>query len=177
MGGRISQRRGRTLLASVALGAAVLTTGCAAGQITQTAEEQPGVPGAQGSIGQVELHNVTVAYPDSGIYEPGSTARVNFVVVNDGTTKDTLVKVSSGSARTVRISGDSGSKVPVAPQASVNVYGDGPSVIMTGIVRPLQSGQQTTIIFRFAKAGEVAISVPVAPAPSALPKTTLNPSN
>ncbi|HEX3816487.1 MAG TPA: hypothetical protein VHX59_26900 [Mycobacteriales bacterium] len=181
MGGRISQRRGRTtgrgLLASMALGAAVLATGCASGQITQTSEEQPSVPGAEGSVGQLELHNVTVAYPDSGVYKPGSTARVNFVVVNSGVKADTLVGVSSGSAKTVRISGDSGKSVPVGPQASVNVYGDGPSVIMTGIVRPLRSAQQTTITFRFAKAGQVAISVPVAPAPSALPKTTLNPSD
>jgi hypothetical protein len=181
VGGRISRRHGRTsgrtLLASVALGAAVLTTGCAAGQIAQTAQEVPGVPGAEGNVGSIELHNVYVAYPASGVYQPGSAGRLNFVIVNSGTHADKLVGVTSGGAKTVRISGKSGATVPIGAQSSVNVYGDGPSVVLTGFVRQMRSAQQTTVIFQFAKAGQVAISVPVAPASKPLPKTPLNPSD
>jgi copper(I)-binding protein len=176
---RTSQRHGmstrRALLASVGVAATVLASGCAAGQIAQTAEEQPGVPGAQATLGEIQLHNVTVAYPNSGSYTPGSTGRLNFVVVNDGTQADHLIGVSAGAAKTVRISGPDGNKIQVGPQSSVNVYGDGPKVQLTDMVRQLRSSQQTTVTFRFARAGEVAISVPVAPAATVLPTTHLVP--
>lgn len=173
---RTSQRRftGRALLASVAVGAAIAASGCASGQIAQTAEEQPGVPGAEGSVGAIQLHNVAVAYPASGVYDVGSTARLTFVIVNDGDRGDRLVSVSSGSAKVVRIDGD-GDAIKVGPQANVNVYGDGPKVVLTNLVRQLRSSEQTSVTFRFAKAGEVTIQTPVAPASKVLPKETLKP--
>ncbi len=176
---RISQHRGMStrsaLLASVGIAATVLASGCAAGQIAQTAEEQPGVPGAQATLGDVQLHNITIAYPNNGAYQPGSTGRLNFVVVNNGKQADHLVGVSSGAARSVQISGPDGNKIQIGPQSSVNVYGDGPKVQLTGITRELRSSQQTTVTFQFDRAGEVSIKVPVAPASTVLPTTHLTP--
>ena len=194
MGCRISGRRGRVALAGVAIGVAVLTAGCAAGQIAQTAEEVPGVPGAQGTVGPIQVHNVTLAYPQGGVYQVGSTARLQFVIVNTGQQADQLVGVSSGSATGVRLAPSAPSgptaqpgqstasaspsgklasgPITVGPQANVNVYGSGASVVLTGIVRELRSSQQSTITFRFAKAGTLTIAVPVAPAASELPKET-----
>jgi copper(I)-binding protein len=173
---------GRIVLAGIAAGAVVLTAGCAAGQIAQTAEEVPGVPGAQATVGPIQLHNITVAYPSNGVYQVGSAARLNFVIANTGGQADQLVSVSSGSAKTVQIStvkpgarplAKAATALKVGPQANLNVYGSGPSVTLTGLVRELRSSQQTTITFRFANAGQVQVSVPVAPASSAIPKTTI----
>jgi copper(I)-binding protein len=166
-------------LAGIAAGAAVLTAGCAAGQIAQTAEELPGVPGAQATVGPISLHNITVAYPNGGVYQAGSTARLNFVIANTGLKADQLLSVSSGSAKTVQIkpkpdmTAKNAAALKVGPQANLNVYGSGPSVVLTGLVRELRSSQQTTITFRFAKAGQVQVSVPVAPAAAAIPKTAV----
>lgn len=172
----------RIVLAGIAAGAVVFTAGCASGQIAQTAEEVPAVPGAQATIGPIQLHNITVAYPTNGMYDVGSTARLNFVIANTGSKADQLVSVSSGSARTVRISAQPAGASPptkqssalkIGPQENLNVYGSGPKVLLTDMVRPLRSSQQTTITFRFKNAGQVAVSVPVAPAASAIPKTTI----
>jgi periplasmic copper chaperone A len=166
----------RIVLAGIAAGVAVLTAGCGAGQIAQTAEEQPGVPGAQAAVGPIQLHNITVAYPNGGVYRVGSTARLNFVIANTGAKADQLVSVSSGSAKTVRLvpkpdmTAKTAATLTVGPQANLNVYGPGPKVLLAGIVRELRSSQQTTVTFRFAKAGQVQVSVPVAPASKALPK-------
>jgi len=176
---RISQHRGMStrsaLLASVGVAATVLASGCAAGQIAQTAEEQPGVPGAQATLGNIQLHNVSIAYPNSGSYQPGSMGRLNFVVVNDGKQADHLVGVSAGAAKSVRISGPDGNRIQVGPQSSVNAYGDGPKVQLVNMVRQLRSSERTTVTFRFDRAGEVSVKVPVAPASTVLPTTHLVP--
>lgn len=174
----------RIVLAGIAAGAVVLTAGCAAGQIAQTAEEQPAVPGAQASVGPIQLHNITVAYPSGGVYDAGSTARLNFVITNTGLKADHLVSVSSGSARTVQIvpkksgtvapqGGTAAATLKIGPQANLRVFGPGPKVLMVGLVRPLRSSQQTTVTFRFAKAGQVRVGVPVAPSAKTLPKTAI----
>jgi len=184
VGCRISGRRGRVALLGAAIGMAALTAGCASGQIAQTAEAVPGVPGAEGTVGPIQVHNVTLAYPQGGVYRVGSTARLQFVIVNTGAQADQLVGVSSGSATGTAISpaespGISPPKATkpvtslnIGPQANLNVYGSGASVVLTGMVRELRSSQQTTITFRFAKAGNVQVAVPVAPAPNALPKAS-----
>lgn len=164
----------RIVLAGIAAGAVVFTAGCASGQIAQTAEEVPAVPGAEATVGPIQLHNITVAYPKGGVYDVGSTARLNFVIANTGSSADHLVSVSAGSAKTVRIIPKPGkASLQIGPQANLNVYGSGPKVLLTDIVNQLRSSQQTTVTFRFAKAGQIAVKVPVAPAASAIPKTQI----
>jgi copper(I)-binding protein len=87
----------------LALGAALVLAGCGAGQITQTASQQPAVNGTHAQVGTIALRNAAVAYPPSGAaYAPGARPQLTLVIVNQGQQDDTLTAVSvDGAAATL----------------------------------------------------------------------------
>lgn len=94
--------------------AAVLMAGCSAGQITQTATQEPAVNGASGMAGPIAIRDAQLAFPSNaqGVYQPGSTARLIVTIVNTGIADDTLTRISSPAATSVRIDGsDTGTKL------------------------------------------------------------------
>ncbi|HEX3590419.1 MAG TPA: hypothetical protein VHV74_12380 [Pseudonocardiaceae bacterium] len=94
--------------------AAVLMAGCSAGQITQTATQEPVVNGASGMAGPIAIRDAQLAFPSNaqGTYQPGSTARLIVTIVNTGIADDTLTKITSPAATSVRIDGsDTGTKL------------------------------------------------------------------
>lgn len=94
--------------------AAVLVAGCGAGQIAQTDTQESAVNGANGMIGAIAIRNAQLAFPGNpqGVFQPGSTARLIVTIVNTGLSDDTLTKLSSPAATSVRIDGStSGGKL------------------------------------------------------------------
>jgi copper(I)-binding protein len=91
--------------AAVTLGvAALLVTGCSAGQTAQTATQKSTVDGTAGTAGDIALRYVRLAYPEGGQYLAGATATLQFFAVNSGPQPDRLVQVRTDGAAQVTMS-------------------------------------------------------------------------
>lgn len=98
------------LLSAAALGTALLVSGCGAGQISQTAEMQPAVPGANstftpGGDNSIQLRNVMLAYPGVDGYQQGANAPLLLHIFNTGSAPVTLVQVETDAAAAVTLRG------------------------------------------------------------------------
>jgi copper(I)-binding protein len=85
----------RLRVALVAVGAALLTGACAAGQVAQTADEKPSLDGTNGSVGTIDVRGVAFHAPSGSSYSGGSSVPLSAYIVNNGTSADRLVKVES----------------------------------------------------------------------------------
>ncbi|WP_157162943.1 hypothetical protein [Actinoalloteichus spitiensis] len=102
-------RRVGMLPAAFGLGAALLLTGCSAGQITQTSSQVPVIAGADADAGTIAVRDAKLTFPteqDPPAYPAGSDAPVSVTIVNRGTDADTLLSVTSPSAESVTVEGD-----------------------------------------------------------------------
>lgn len=79
-------------LVVTAVGVALLTSGCAAGQRAHTAEELPTIPGANADLGSIHLRSALIEPPSgtTAFFPKGSDLSVKLVIVNSGATADTL---------------------------------------------------------------------------------------
>jgi copper(I)-binding protein len=104
----------RAAAAAALAAAALLAAACSTGQTAQTSTEKSTVEGAHANLGNIALRNVRVAYPDGGRYPAGSSAPLQFIVVNEGGTADSLVSVRADVAPSVALApaGASGSATP-----------------------------------------------------------------
>ncbi len=142
-------------------GAAVtLIAGCAAGQVSQTADAISTVDGARATVGQIELRDVSFEAPGAEGWAAGDDVRLQFFAVNsDPVEADELVSVTSGS-----FDGESGQSLPVEIPAGQSVdFRDtaGETVELTGLADQLYSSVRVDVTFTFERAGEVTVSVPV----------------
>jgi copper(I)-binding protein len=113
---RLQNRRvlGSTVLA---LGAALVLAGCGAGQLTQTASQEPAVNGAYAQVKELFIRDAALQYPpNKKAYAEGSTASLRLTIVNTGGTDDELVGVATDAAGGVDIQG---SKLVVARNSLV----------------------------------------------------------
>ena len=111
--------------------AASVLTGCAAGQRAQTAAEVESVDGARIDVGAIALRNIGVAAPATGAsYAKDASADLVVDIVNNGTSPDALVSVSTPAAASVVLTPPSASSatsasalpsVPSSPVASGSV--------------------------------------------------------
>lgn len=133
----MSLQNRRVLGAGVlALGAALVLAGCGAGQITQTASQQPAVNGTHAQVKTIVLRNAAVQYPTSGAgYAAGATPALTLTIVNQGAQDDSLVSVTTedGTQATV-----GGSKDVVAGHSLV--IGPDDAVESTNEAQPTSSG-------------------------------------
>lgn len=93
--------------------AAVVLTGCGAGQVAQTDSQQPAINGASGTVGAIAVRNAELQFPDNpqGVLTPGSNVPLIVTIINTGVTADELTGVSSPAAQSVTIDGSaSGTK-------------------------------------------------------------------
>jgi hypothetical protein len=73
-----------------------LLAGCAAGQNAQTSKEKSVIDGVNVTSGSISLDDVSVSSPSDGAgYTAGADAPVDLVIVNSGTTPDTLISVTA----------------------------------------------------------------------------------
>lgn len=131
-------------LSAAALGTVLLAAGCGAGQVAQTAEMQPAVPGANstptaGADASIQLRNVLIAYPGVEGYEQGDNAPLELFIFNTGQRPVTLVEVTTDAARTAHMTGattTTASPPPPSPSPSESPHETptgSPSATPTGL--------------------------------------------
>jgi copper(I)-binding protein len=144
-------------VAALTIGASVLT-GCAAGQISQTADQIANVDGAQGTVGPIGVRQALLATPEGANYAKGSQAPLTLWISNDSQDPDTLTGISTD-AGTVKITGTA----TVGPRSLLQIGGDDAAVtaMLTGLTRELNYGISVPMTFSFAKAGQLSLNVPI----------------
>lgn len=97
----------RLLPAVLGIGAAILVSGCSAGQITQTDTQVPGVNGSMGTVKQIAVRDIQLAFPTAKrFYTKGDSASVIVTIANSGDTSDKLTSISSPQFSSGQIIGD-----------------------------------------------------------------------
>ncbi|MEU3272799.1 copper chaperone PCu(A)C [Saccharomonospora sp. NPDC006951] len=154
--------------AAFGLGAALLVTGCGAGQITQTDTQVAAVNGAEAQVGTMAIRNAELAYPTGGepaVHTEGSDADVLMSIVNQAGEDDQLVSASSESADNVEIGGERGipgattlAISPTAPENGNQLHG---TITLQGLKQEVRPGQNLVITLTFREAGEVRVDLPV----------------
>lgn len=169
-------RRTATAIALLAAGAFALTA-CGAGQISQTATQVAAVNGNSADVGDIQLRNVHVVYPNSQEYSitPGGTVELGFTAINSSpAVADELIDISSPEAQiTIVDEAESGSN-EIAPLTALgagvpaDTQLDDPllpiqliTVEMADISEDVRPGLTLPVTFEFANAGEVVVNVPV----------------
>ncbi|MDI9896207.1 hypothetical protein QM797_15890 [Rhodococcus sp. IEGM 1381] len=169
-------RRVATTLALLAGGALALTA-CGAGQISQTATQVAAVNGNSADVGDIQLRNVHVVYPNSQEYsiEPGGTVELGFTAINSNpAVADELTGISSPEAQiTIVDEAEPGSteiaaSTALGAGAPADTQLDDPlvpiqliKVEMADISENVRPGLTLPVTFEFANAGEVVVNVPV----------------
>lgn len=168
-----------TALIAAACAIALALTGCSAGQITQTDSQMAAVDGAYGDVGdRIALRDVLIPAPSSsaGTYPAGSNVPVLLTIVNQGTSPDELISVTSPAADRVLVLGTRtippGTNV-TSTIASAPGTGQPQSPLVVGQLRivlnttqPLRVGLNTPVTFVFRNAGTLTVPVPMAVPPS-----------
>jgi copper(I)-binding protein len=90
---------GMLLCSTVALSA------CSAGQVNQTSTQLRDKTGPEGTVGDLLLREVQLAYPQSGAYAAGDDAELQAAIVNTGDQPDTLVNITGPDFASVRVTG------------------------------------------------------------------------
>lgn len=141
-----------------ALGAGLLLSGCAAGQVSQTAQEVAAIDGGNATVGDVGVRNALLATPDAANYARGSDVKLLMVLSNDGFAADTLTSISSPAASAVKLSGS----ITLPAQSLVNIGADSTATAtLTGLTKPVCYGQSIPLTFSFARAGQLTLNVPI----------------
>jgi hypothetical protein len=158
------------LVGLAALFAAVLT-GCGAGQISQTAVQEPAVNGNRTTINNIALRDVRIqAVQPNDFVQPGRTVELVLVAVNQSPdVTDRLVGISSDIGA-VTVNGDGrvppngmlfigrpeGQNVAPGPLGSNNA-----AKATVNLLKPISNGLTYNFTFTFEKAGQGTVSVPI----------------
>lgn len=177
----------RFKLAACGLAAAFLVggalIGCSAGQLSQTAQQEPGVNGTLANIGDIALRNVHLGVTQKSDYvQPGTDVELLFQAANGSPEVDDKLLSVSSDIGTVTLTGDT-----TVPADGVLIVGapDGQTTPLEGVeaveaaeavvslTKPITNGLTYDFTFTFEKAGEGTFAVPVsageAPRRDALP--------
>ena len=122
-------RRAALLLTAGAASAALLSA-CGTGQIAQTAQKVSAVEGVSGNVGNIDVSNALLAFPQAHRYAKGSDAPVAFTVANDGLIDDRLVAARSEDAASVVLAQPAPGSVP--PQLGCVI----PASVLEAVVPP-----------------------------------------
>ncbi len=180
---------GRTVAKGLLIGALALlisaVAGCEAGNDAPTLQFHQAAPGAYGTTDGISISNAFVLGAPVGATVPaGSSASLFLSLYNSGTGDDTLVSVSApGYASSVQVTGGT---VSLPATAQVNMTGPEPSVVLSGLTKPISGGQAIPLTLNFEHAGSLTLQVPVVAqsfsystfsppptaSPTATPKTT-----
>ncbi len=163
--------RSKIRLPIAVIGLTVLVSGCGAGQISQTAMQDPAVNGNKVQIQNVGLRDVRIqALQTSDVLQPGRTVELALVAVNQSPdTTDTLVGITS-EVGTVTVSGDT--RLPAGGMLFIGepegkYVAPGPLDSNTAaratvtLAKPISNGLTYTFTFNFEKAGQASVLVPI----------------
>lgn len=168
-----SKRRSCVLvaMATCGLAASVVLSGCGAGQVSQTATQEPAVNGTAGKAGPIVLRNVHISADQTSDYiRPGAEAELIFVAANDSAdVDDKLVSITSD-VGTVTLTG--GGQIPANGTLVVGSP-DGQETALSAIEpadaaeaklelsKPITNGLTYDFTFTFENAGEATVAVPI----------------
>jgi copper(I)-binding protein len=170
---RLDIRRASVTRTGLAVGALVVATalsGCGAGQISQTATQEPAVNGTSGTTKNITLRNVHIQAVQKGdALEPGQHVDLMFVASNMSADKaDKLVKITSD-VGTVSITGSTtvppngvlivGNPDGVSPLSAVEGAEAGDASVTLN--KKISNGLTYNFTFTFANAGDAKLSVPI----------------
>jgi hypothetical protein len=158
-------------LAACGLAAAVALSGCGAGQISQTATQEPAVNGTSANIGDISVRNIHLRAVQSTDYiQPGREVELIFVAANNSPdVDDKLVSITSDFG-TVTLTGDA-----TVPAGGVLVVGapDGQTTPLESVeaadaveasvtlTKPITNGITYNFTFDFERAGQGTVPVPI----------------
>jgi copper(I)-binding protein len=158
-------------LAACGLAAAVALSGCSAGQVSQTATQEPGVNGISANIGSIALRNIHLRAAQSTDYvQPGRDVELLFVAVNNSPdVNDKLVSITSEVGK-VSLSGDT--SIPANDVLVVGKADGQPEPLekaglaegaeaKVALSKPITNGLTYKFVFDFEKAGEATVAVPI----------------
>jgi hypothetical protein len=152
---------------------AAALTGCGAGQISQTANQEPAVNGTTGTVKNITLRNVHLQALEAGdALEPGRAVPLMFVASNlSPDSPDQLLGITSDIG-SVSITGNAavppggvlvvGTPDAVTPLGSVE--GADAADASVSLTKPIRNGLTYQFTFTFAKAGDTTLSVPISAA-------------
>ncbi|GII67330.1 hypothetical protein Skr01_74150 [Sphaerisporangium krabiense] len=189
-----STSRRRVIIATALLAAVPALAACGAGSDANTStayaptEANVLLDGEAKTYGRngIKIAQAFALGPDSGQQiASGGSVPLYISMLNDGTGADTLesVAINDRSAASVK-----GGAIQLPPGQLVNTGRPASQVVLEGVQKPLRGGESISLTLRFAKAGDIAMTVPVvtrsreyaslSPAPSApaTPSTTPTPS-
>ena len=145
--------------AALVFAAACLTlSGCAAGQVAQTADQVAAIDGANGTIGDITVLNARLAPTEGQGFAQGSNGRLLLWISNGGLSADTLSQVSTTAADSVRIVGDAG--IPGQYLSDMSSL-TGTRVVVTNFTQDVPYGQSIPVTFAFANAGTLNLDIPI----------------
>jgi hypothetical protein len=158
-------------LAACGLTAAVALTGCGAGQISQTANQQAAVNGVNVTVGDLSLRNIHLRAPQTADYvRPGTRVELIFTVANNSPDQpDRLTSVRSDVGN-VSISGDptvpaGGSLVVGQPDGQIaaleSVDAAEPGSADVSLSQPISNGLTYDFTFSFQRNGDATVAVPI----------------
>jgi copper(I)-binding protein len=161
----------RFKLTACGLAVAIALAGCSAGQISQTATQQAAVNGTSANLGDIALRNVHLrANLTTDYVQPGREVELLFQVSNESPdTEDKLVSITSD-VGAVSVTGDT-----TVPAGGVLVVGapDGQTTPLDAVEaadaaqatltlsKPITNGLTYNFTFKFEKAGEATVVVPI----------------
>ena len=151
--------------------AAAVLSGCSAGQVAQTATQEPAVNGTSANAGNIALRNVHLRATQSSDYvEPGRDVELIFVAANSSAdVGDKLISITSDPG-SVEVSGDTA--VPAAgvlevgtpdgqPTALESVEAADSAEATVALSKPITNGLTYDFTFTFEKAGDITVGVPI----------------
>ncbi|HEY5114754.1 MAG TPA: hypothetical protein VIJ00_04430 [Nakamurella sp.] len=145
--------------AALVFAAACLTlSGCAAGKISQTADQVAAIDGANGSIGDITVLNARLAPTEGQGFDQGANGRLLLWVSNGGLSADKLSQVSTPAAASVRIVGDA--SIPGQYLSDMSSL-TGTRVVVTNFTQDIPYGQSIPVTFSFANAGTLNLDIPI----------------
>ena len=158
-------------LAACGIAAAVVLSGCSAGQVSQTATQEPAVNGTSARAGDVDLRNVHLrAVQTTDYIQPGSDVELIFVAANaSADVDDKLVSIKSD-VGAVTLQGDT--SVPANGVLVMGVPDGQPTPLESiepaesaeatvALSKPITNGLTYDFTFTFEKAGETTVGVPI----------------
>jgi copper(I)-binding protein len=158
-------------MATCGLAVSLVLGGCSAGQVSQSATQEPAVNGTSGKAGPIALRNVHIRAAQTTDYvRPGEDAELILVVANNSAdVPDKLVSITSD-VGTVSLSGDG--DVPVngvlvigSPDGGVTpleaVESADAAEAPIELSKPITNGLTYDFTFTFEKAGATTVAVPI----------------
>jgi copper(I)-binding protein len=158
-------------LAAGGLAAAMTMAGCSAGQVAQTAVQQPAVNGTGATVGNIDLRNIHLRAPQTSAYiQPGADVELLFVAVNGSAEdSDRLVSITSD-VGSIALVGDT--RVPpggtlvvgtpdLQPSPLDATEAAGTAEAAVALTKPISNGLTYGFTFKFQNAGEKKVEVPI----------------